>query len=317
MDDFRRKNIAVTNNRSLLLGTVTLLVVAFFILIALVFVFSLLSPALLGKCVAVVEIKNSLSTDGVPSTIFSEGEPSSEELANTIYSLNKREDVASVLFVINSPGGSAVASREIYESIEKLNKPKVAYIKEVGASGGYHIASASDYIYASPDAMTGSIGSIVMFSSLSGLFDKVGVGSYAVKSGNMKDIGSPFRNATTEELAVLQSMVNESFYYLKTDIIKHRSSKLNTKLFEEILDGRVMSGRQAVQVGLVDKTGNKNDALVKAAELGNLSYSDADSVRVCQIKVATGESSSLLFGFDSMLKSINNKLSGIPNLLFQ
>ena len=251
-------------------GTILVLAIGFLVLVGLVFVLSDSFSISGGKCVAVVNINNPLSIEGSPESLLSSALPSSEEIANKIEELDKREDVGAVVFVINSPGGSVVASREIYTSIVNLSKPKVGYFREVAASGAYYISAPLDYIISDPATLTGSIGVIITFSDLSGLFEKIGYNSTSIKSGELKDIGSSDRPITDKEREIIQAAVDEIFEDFKSIVLKHRGSKLNKAKFEEILDGRVITGKQAKAIGLVDELGNKKDAINKARELAGL-----------------------------------------------
>jgi protease-4 len=199
--------------------------------------------------------------------------------------------------VINSPGGSVVGTNEIYRAINGLDKPKVAYFREVAASGGYYIATPADYIISEPNALTGSIGVIMSTYEVGELFQKLGINEVVIKSGEMKDIGSPFRNMTDAEKALLGEAVQEIFAEFKGVILEHRGDKINRAMFDEITDGRVLTGRMALDAGLVDALGSREDALRKAAELGGMEY-DGD-VPTCEIDVSGTQAG--LFSADSLL----------------
>jgi protease-4 len=294
----------------LVVGTALLLVLAFLVLIALFFALSALTPTLVGKCVAVVDINTEITVDGTAPSIFGGGgTPGSEQIASAIDSINRREDVGAVLFVINSPGGSVVATREIYASVKGLNKPSVSYFREVAASGAYYVASGTDYIVSDPDALTGSIGVIATFTNLEGLFDKLGINTTAIKSGPHKDIGSSYRNMTENETAILQAMINEVYDEFRSVVLDNRGSKLDKSKFEEITDGRILSGRQAYRVGLVDQLGSKKDALMKAAELGGIEASAPEDIRVCPISTAVSDAG--LFSVESISKALGLKNSKV------
>jgi len=193
------------------LRTIGLFFFAFVVLIAVFYVFSLMMPTVTGKCVALVDVNYPLTVSGVPMTLFSDGYPGSEQLAYTIRDLNDREDVGAVVFVINSGGGSVVASGEVYDEVVSMDKPSVSYIKEIGASGAYLIASGTDYIISDPNAITGSLGVITTVTSMQGLFDKIGISGTNIVSGEHKDMGSAYRNLTSEEEEILSALVMEVF----------------------------------------------------------------------------------------------------------
>ena len=280
-------------------GTGILLIVGFILLIAVVFLFSAVFPSTFGECVVVMEINQELVTQGVPATLFSDGIPGSEEIANKIRKIDERPDVGAVVFVMDSPGGSVVATKEIYDAVDKMEKPRVIYMREAAASGAYYISTPADYIIADPNTITGSIGVVAVFADMSELFEKVGIDVTAITSGSAKDMGSPAREMTEKEMEIMQTIVNEVFEEFKGVIIKHRGSKLSMTKFNEILDGRIVSGRQAKEIGLVDALGTKQDAIDKAAELAEL---PSDEVRICRVSF-NGEEQGL-FDVASIIKIV-------------
>ncbi len=309
-----RRNIpSGVKKRKLILSTMLLLAIAFIVLIALFILLAELLPSFTGRCVAVVDINVPLTVEGSPMTLIETGYPSSEQLARSIKEIDGRDDVGAVLFVVNSGGGSVVATREVYDAVKNLEKPKVAYFREIVASGAYYVATGTDYIISEPTALTGNIGVVATFVSMGGLFEKLGINATTITSGDYKDIGSPFRNMTEEERAIMQSIVDEIFQDFKDVIIENRGDKLSRLKFDEITDGRIMTGRQALEVGLVDDTGNIDDALLKAAELGGIDAETADDVRVCYIEVLPTEGG--LFSAESFISSIQEKLE-LPSLRY-
>jgi protease-4 len=303
-----------TKKRRLLIGTVLLLAITFIILIALFIAIAELLPAFTGKCVAIVDINMPLTVEGRPVTLMEMGYPSSEQLADSIRKLNEREDVGAVLFVINSEGGSVVATHEVYDAVNELEKPKVAYFREVAASGAYYVASGTDYIISEPTALTGNIGVVATVISMEGLFEKLGINATVITSGDHKDIGSPFRNMTGEEMEIMQSIVDEVFQDFRNTVVENRGDKLNRLKFDEVTDGRIMTGKQALEVGLVDDVGNKDDALMKAAELGGIEAETAGDVRVCYVSVTPTEGG--LLSAESFIGSIGERLN-LPSLFYK
>jgi protease-4 len=264
-------------------GGILLLGIAFLVFLGIL-LFSSISTPLFGKCVAVVELNQEITTESVPASLFVEGMPGSEEIAAAIKELDSRDDVGAVVFVVNSPGGSVVATREIYDAVKGLEKPKVAYFREVAASGAYYVSSAADYIISEPNALTGSIGVIMTLSDMSGLFEKIGLNMSAITSGEAKDIGSFARPMTEKERQILQALVDEIFSEFKSIVLENRGSRLNMEKFDEILDGRVVSGRQAKKIGLVDELGNKQAAISKAAQLANITDKEP---AICEIELSS------------------------------
>jgi len=288
--------------RRLLVGTLILVVTVFLLTIAAFIALSYIAPFFTGGCVAEVDVDYVISIEGSPETLLSYGYPSSEELAAKIRELNERSDVAAVVFVMNTPGGSVVATREVYDAVKELDKPSVAYFREVSASGGYYIASGTDYIVSEPYALTGSIGVITTAVSLEGLFRDLGINVTAVTSGEHKDIGSMSRNLSLSEEEILQSIVDEVFEDFKSIVMENRRGKLKVGSYEEVFDGRIMLGKQAYEYGLVDKLGTKQDAINKAAELAGME----GKPNVCKITVAPREAS-ILMTMESVMSSLNQK----------
>lgn len=289
-------------NNMALLGIAAFFIVAFLFLVGAFFVFSSNSSNLVGKCVAVVTLDQEITTTSSPPSLFSSGIVGSDEISSTLRRLNRRNDVGAVLLVVNSPGGSVVATREIYDSYKSIKVPKVSYFREVAASGGYYVGSGADYIISDPDALTGSIGVITTFSDLSSLFEKIGYNVSVIKSGPYKDIGSPSRQMTDSERQIFQNVVNEIYSEFKGVVEQNRRGKLNMALFENATDGRIMSGRGALAYGLVDQVGTKYDALEKAASLANISYDSVDDIRVCNVEFENSGGS--LFGVESFVSKL-------------
>ncbi len=294
---------AGAKRKRLIVGTVVMLAIAFILMIIFFVALTSLLPHFTGRCVAVVDISMPFTVEGQPMTLIGTGYPGSEELAYAIKELNVREDVGAILFVFNSGGGSVVATHEIYDAVEAVEKPKVSYFREIAASGAYYVASGTDYIIADPASITGNIGvRSVTFISVGGLMEELGINATTVTSGEYKDIGSPYRNMTEEEYQIMQTIVDEVFEEFKNLVKENRKGKLRMSEFENITDGRIMSGKQAVEVGLVDELGNKEDAIMKAAELGGIEAETVDDVRICYVEVLPQEGG--LFSMESFLGSI-------------
>jgi protease IV len=296
------------------LGTGLVLVLAFIVLVALFFVFSAFTPAITGKCVAVVDINAPLAVEGTPPSLFATGSPGSEDIAKTIEAINKRDEVGAVLFVVNSPGGSVVATREIYSAVKGLGKPKVAYFREVAASGAYYVSTGTDYIVSDPDALTGSIGVITTVMDMSGLLGKLGVNVTEVKSGPYKDIGSSYRNMTPEDMAILQNLINEVYGEFRSVVIENRKGRLDMAVFDNVSDGRILSGRQALKAGLVDAVGDKKDAIMKAAELGGIEAASVEDVRLCPVTIGSEQGG--MFSMEGAIRSLQAQ-SGTPVLSYK
>ena len=241
-------------------------------------------------CIGVVEISGPLITQDVPSSLFTDEQKGSQTIAAELGEAGSRKDVRAVLLLIDSPGGSVVASQEVYAAVRAMNKTSVTFIREMAASGGYYAAAGTDYIVANPDALTGSIGARATLDDYSGLMEKLGINSTTFKTGDLKDMGSSSRPISEKERQVWQSIVNESFLTFRSAVEEGRKGKLDQAGFAEILDARILTGRQAKKIGLIDELGNKDAAIAAAARLSGMK----GEPRLCEI--SSGTKRGTLFG---------------------
>ncbi len=198
-------------------------------------------------------------------------ESGADDIAKQIKHAGEDPSVEAIILRINSPGGSAAASQELHKEIGKARengKIVVASMSDVATSGGYYVACAADKIVANPGTITGSIG--VIFSQLqySELLEEYGIQANVIKSGKYKDIGSPFRNMTEEERQILQEMVDDIYIQFVRAVAEGRH--MNESEVLELADGRILTGRQAKELGLVDELGNFQDAIDLAAEMAGI-----------------------------------------------
>jgi protease-4 len=179
--------------------------------------------------------------------------------------------VKAVVLRINSPGGSVTASDIMYRDLcrfrEETHKPVVACMMDMAASGGYYLAMGCDRIYAHPTTVTGSIGVIMSLYNAAGLFGKLGVKSDPIKSGPNKDIGNPGRPMTDEERAILQQMVMKFYEQFVAVVIKGRVECAGEERIRALADGRVYTGLEAKELGLVDEVGYLEDAIAAAKDM--------------------------------------------------
>lgn len=176
--------------------------------------------------------------------------------------------IKAVVVRVNSPGGSVVASDEIYHALLDFDKPVVIWMDEMAASGGYYISCGGDYIFAHPDTLTGSIGVISQFVNAQELLDKVGVDVVVITSGPHKDMGSLFRGMTDDEQEMWRGVTDEIYGEFVQVVAQARDLPVDD--VREMADGRVYTGKQALELGLVDELGVVDDAIAKAAELGGI-----------------------------------------------
>ncbi|MDO8627776.1 MAG: signal peptide peptidase SppA [Candidatus Diapherotrites archaeon] len=261
--------------KKIILGGIALIVfiVLITIILGIVLVFSLGN----SESISGFPGQNTISVIPISGIIMAEPDAFggvSVDLKKTIANLESAEkdsSVKAIVLEINSPGGSVVPTKEIVKKIREIEKtkPVVAHIYEVGASGGYYIAASANYVFAEEDAITGSIGVISESISIQGLLEKYGIDANLLTKGKLKGMGHPFKDLTEEEKSVFDSLLEEVFVSFKNDIKEFRTGKLDSE-FEDIADGRILSGRQALKHGLIDATGSKQEAIDKAAELAGI-----------------------------------------------
>ena len=184
----------------------------------------------------------------------------------------EEDGVKAIVLRIDSPGGGVGPSQEIYREIQRIraktHKKVVASFGSVAASGGYYIACATDRIVSNPGTITGSIGVIMEFTNLEELFKKIGIKGVVIKSGEHKDMGSPLREMTPEEKKLMQGVIDNVHDQFIDAVANGR--KLDREKVAQIADGRIMTGEQAKEVGLVDEIGNLQDAIDTTARLAGI-----------------------------------------------
>ena len=184
-----------------------------------------------------------------------------------------REDksIKAIVLRIDSPGGGVGPSQEISREVQRTllqDKKVIASLGAVAASGGYYIASAASGIVANPGTITGSIGVIMGFTDIQGLLQKIGVTPVVVKSGEYKDIGSPVRTMTDSERVLLQTFSDQIHRQFITAIAEGRH--IEYEKVASVADGRILTGENAHELGLVDRLGNLEDAIAWAGEMGGI-----------------------------------------------
>ena len=203
------------------------------------------------------------------------------EIAGPIYSsqgvieqLHRCRDdgsIKAIVLRVSSPGGVVASVQEIYRELTRSEKKVIVSMGSTAASGGYYIACAADRIFANPGTLTGSIGVIMQFRKIDKLMEKVGVKQEVVKSGRYKDAGSMYRELTPEEKELFQETIDDVYEQFLDVILENRQhAELTREQLKEIADGRVMSGRQALEKKLVDELGDLSDAIEYAGKLGGI-----------------------------------------------
>jgi protease-4 len=207
-----------------------------------------------------------LSDDGVGVLLIDGAIDDSRPPLSELKRFKEAPWIKAVVVRIDSPGGAVAPTQEIFEEIRKVKakKPVIASMGGMATSGGYYIASACDKIVANPGTLTGSIGVIMQLANVEELMRKVGVKGYNVKSGPNKDIGSPFQELSAEGRAILQSLVDNVHSQFVSAVAKARD--MDEAVVRKLSDGRIYSGAQAKDLGLVDEFGTLEDAIELAAK---------------------------------------------------
>jgi len=196
---------------------------------------------------------------------------SSERIVEELNGYAEDSSIKAIVLRIDSPGGGVVPSQEIFNAVRHARsegKKVVVSMGSVAASGGYYVAAAADQIVANPGTMTGSIGVKMEFANVEKLFEKIGIKGMVVKSGEFKDVGSPFREMTEREKLLLQGVIDD----VQTQFIEAvaEGRKLPVEEVRTIADGRIFTGRQALALKLVDKMGDLEDSIRIAADLAGI-----------------------------------------------
>jgi protease-4 len=197
---------------------------------------------------------------------------SSEEYLTQIRKLREDKSIKAVVFRVNSPGGSALASETIWRELEltKKVKPVIVSMGDYAASGGYYISCMADSIFAEPNTLTGSIGVFAVLPNLQGFFkNKLGITFDGVKTGQYADLGTATRPLTAVEQKFIQNAIDSIYSTFKSRVVAGR--KLSQAVVDSIAQGRVWSGVQAKQLGLVDRLGGLNEAIASAAKMAKVS----------------------------------------------
>jgi protease-4 len=220
------------------------------------------------------ESDDSVSTSGEKIAVVELREPivSSEDIVRQFKKYRENRSIKAIVFRVESPGGGVAASQEIYEEVRKTRdagRPVVVSMGSVAASGGYYVSCGATRIVANPGTLTGSIGVIFQFMHFKQLMDKIGVDETTFKTGKFKDSGSPFRKTTEEEKQYFNLLIGDVYDQFVDVVAEERGLERSEVL--KYADGRVFTGRQAVEYGFVDTLGTMEDAISIAAELGGIS----------------------------------------------
>lgn len=230
----------------------------------------------LGPHVGLIDLSGEITDQGARSLVGGSTH-GARDFIESVEAAQKDTSIKAVVIRINSPGGAAAASQEMYQAVRRLEakKPVVCSMGDVAASGGYYVATACDKIYANGSTLTGSIGVISEFMNFAGLFQRYGVAQEVVKSGKFKDAGNFSRAMTPDEHKLFQAMIMNVYNQFVDDVVAGRNKAPNGKLTKaqvlKLADGRVYTGLQAKSNHLIDAIGGLYDAAHEAGKMGGVS----------------------------------------------
>ena len=224
------------------------------------------SGPLTGPAVAIVRVEGTILNNDDEN--FVNGAGSGRVIAD-LKAAEADPDVKAIVLRVDSPGGTVTGSAQIREAILEVSKPVVVSMAGTAASGGYYVSAPADYIFARADTTTGSLGVILTLYNIEDLIDEVGVDVISITSGANKGIGNPWETLTAEQEEILGVYIDESYEEFVRIIAEGRG--LDETAVRELADGRIYTGRQALENGLVDELGNFDDAIAKAADMGGIS----------------------------------------------
>ena len=221
------------------------------------------------------------------------------DILEQLKDLDNDQNVKGLITIINSPGGTYVGSKEIHESIKNLSKkiPTVAYMREMATSGGYLVSLSSDRIFGNEGTITGSIGVILQTADISQLLGKLGINPVIIKSGDLKAVPNPAEEIDEKKLNYLKDIIKK----MQTEFLNlvKKSRDISSSTLDLVSDGRIVTGKQAKDLKLIDAVGTENDALSWLKKEAGLD----DEVRVKDLSIQSEITKLLNFSF--LKKKIN------------
>ncbi|MDU0459837.1 MAG: signal peptide peptidase SppA [Geobacteraceae bacterium] len=239
-----------------------IIILSLLVSVVLLFTVSVkIAKSLMGGSDAALVSKNGIGLVEVKGMILD-----SKETIRQLRHFLKQDEVKAVVLRVDSPGGIVAPSQEIYEEVRKFAAKKkiIVSMGSLAASGGYYISAPATMIYANPGTITASIGVILKLSNIEALMDKIGIKSHTLKTGKYKDSGSPLRQFSPEDRAMLQSVIDNTHEQFIRAVAEGR--KLPIDEVRKIADGRILSGEQAKGARLVDRLGTLQDAIEEAGK---------------------------------------------------
>lgn len=271
------------------------LILAIAVIIAVYGAYSMFSKAS-GKGegkVAEIKIEGVISHSSGGSSLFSDSKTTPEDIQELVDKA-KKDDVEGYLFKLNSPGGAAVASKDMAQVIKRIDEPTTCLMQEVAASGAYWTAIECDQIFADQLSITGSIGVSSAYLQYSSLLEEYGVDYINLTAGKYKDIRSPYKDLKEEEREILQKQLDRVHELFKKQIAESRN--LSMEKMDKYATGQTFLGQRAKKIGLVDRLGGEKEAIKQlenrtGLELETKEYekdSDFNILSLLPVKVGYG-----------------------------
>ena len=258
--------------------------------------------------IAIIDVKGEITRDTDSFSYAASGVANSVSIVKLIKAAVKDESVKAIILDLDTPGGEVTASDEIYHELKLCDKPVVAMMNTMAASGGYYVACGANKIVANRSTLTGSIGVIISTVDVSGLLDWAKVKPEFYTSGKMKAMLNPALPTTEEEAKVVQTLVMDIYSDFAGIVSEARNIPLEKITKGELGDGRVFDGKQALENGLVDELGYFSTAEDAALELAGLTR---DNCRIERFKSTSSIADLLgMFGVKSQPVTFNSLLSG-------
>jgi len=229
---------------------------------------SSLEPTNANGNVALIKINGVILTESSTDLFGSSQGTSSTTLVERLEKIKEDDSIQAVIFEINSPGGSGVAADEISRAIEELNKTTVAYVRDIGTSAAYWIASSTDHIIVNRLSFVGSIGAIASYIEVSGLLEEYNITYQRFVAGEYKDFGSPFREPTLSERAMFQEQIDQIHDIFIQEVADNRN--MTFEEIDKLAHGMFFTGLQAKELGLVDSFGGKREAIEYVEQMENI-----------------------------------------------
>jgi len=242
-----------------IIGAILVPIFVFFVLFVFISFLITGEDLSLDGNVAVIPIKGTIVAEKTTGGLTGFQGTTATNIVKMIKKAEEDDNIKAMIFRINSPGGTAVASAEIATAVKKAKKPTVAVIREMGASGAFWVATAADTVYAHPLSVTGSIGVVSSYVEYAGLMNRYNLTYRRLVAGKYKDAGSPFKELTEEERAKFQQRIDQIHQYFIAEVSANRNVSIEE--VRKVADGFILLGSEAKDLGFVDELGTEDDAV--------------------------------------------------------